>query len=239
MDAYQGVILRQIAYKESSKIIHLYTNQGLISLLAHGAKRLKSPFLSSLDRFNMVEVFATGKDLKTLSDVSVIESFPSVKADLMKLTFVEHLAELVYHIQDSSVDHEKLAPFFIKILQRIESVEDYIPYVLMFEIKLLYLLGIQPSLRECVICKVKTDLYLSVSDGGLRCMNHLEHKEIWSSDVILFLQMLYYFDLQKPLPFEHTETLLQEARRFIDQYYFYHFHFQTKSRQVLMGLLGY
>lgn len=239
MDTFQGVILRQIAYKESSKIIHLYTKKGLVSLLAHGAKRIKSPFLASLDRFNFVEVFATGKDLKTLSDVSVIESYPHLKSDLLKLTFLEHIAELVYHIQDSSIDHEKLAPFFIKIMQRVEQEVDFIPYILMFEIKLLYLLGIQPALKECLICKAKMDLYLSVEDGGLRCISHLEHKESWSADVVALLQTLYYYDLQNPQKLTYDGEVIKEARLFLDRYYVHHLHFQTKSRHVLMGLLGY
>lgn len=239
MEAFQGVILRQIAYKESSKILHVYTDQGLISFLAHGAKRLKSPFLSALDRFNYVQVFATGKDLKTLTDVTVVESFPVLKADLVKLTYLEHIAELVYHVQDSSIDHQKLAPFLYKIMQRVEREQQFIPYLYMFELKLLYLLGIQPALRECLVCKVKTDLVLSVEDGGLRCNHHLEHKEHWSTDLVDLLQTLYYYDLQNPQVILETLETTKEARLFLDQYYLYHLHYQTKSRHVLMGLLGY
>ena len=40
----EGIIIREIPYGETSKIIHVYTNEGVISIMCKGAKTLKSPF---------------------------------------------------------------------------------------------------------------------------------------------------------------------------------------------------
>ena len=40
----EGMIIREIPYGETSKIIHVYTIDGVISIMCKGAKQLKSHF---------------------------------------------------------------------------------------------------------------------------------------------------------------------------------------------------
>ena len=239
METFQGIILRQVAYKESSKILHIYTSEGLISVLVHGAKRLKSPYLAMMDRYGEVSVFTSGKNLRTLHDASLIHHFDGLKHDFLKSCLAEHLAELVLHIADAQIEHHKLAPFLSKVFFKMEQENNALLYVMMFELKLLYLLGIQPSLKQCVICNQTSNLQFSIEDGGMRCREHLEHIEHWSDESIRIIRLLYYFDIQDVWTEDMKEETLREIRRFIDLYYEVHLQFTTKSRKLLMGLLGY
>ena len=43
----KGIVIKEIAYKETSKIIEVFTeDEGIISIMAKGAKRIKSPLFS-------------------------------------------------------------------------------------------------------------------------------------------------------------------------------------------------
>ena len=40
----EGIIIKEIPYGETSKIIHVYTNEGIVGIMCKGAKTMKSPF---------------------------------------------------------------------------------------------------------------------------------------------------------------------------------------------------
>lgn len=239
MESFQGIFLKQIPFKESSKIMHIYTDEGLKSVLIHGAKRLKSPFLASSDLLNEVICHTSGKDLLTLVDMSIVEHYDHIREDVIKTTFAQHICELILHVADSSIDHKRLKPFLSKVLQRINTTDQAVLYVYMFELKLLYLLGVQPSLKQCLICQSSKDLTLSVLDGGARCETHVEHKEAWSEDVRQLASALYYYDITNDITWTIDDALISECRRFLDRYYEVYLNYRTKSRNVWMGLLGY
>jgi len=239
LEEFEGLILKRIDYKESSKIIYLYTAKGLKSVLVHGANKLNSPYLGMTETLSLVKVFCQGKNLKVLKDASLILQYSLIKNDLNKYTYVMHLFELIYHFSENEFDHEKLYMFLLKILILIETTPDYIPYIYMFESKLLYLLGVNPLFKQCVVCGKKENLFFSIKEGGMCCQEHFHEPLRFKEEVLLLFQTLYYFDLQtSELPFIE-EPLLKELRHLLDLYYDYHLNFQTKSRTVLKGLIGY
>ena len=79
MPAFDGLILKQIPFKESSKILHVYTAEGMKSVLVHGAKKFGSPYLSSSENLNLVRFQAVGKDMLTLTDADLIEESPHLR----------------------------------------------------------------------------------------------------------------------------------------------------------------
>ncbi|MDT8336824.1 MAG: DNA repair protein RecO, partial [Candidatus Izemoplasmatales bacterium] len=152
MEEYQGIILKKINFKESSEIIYLYTKTGLISVLVHGSKTMKSPHLNLTKVLNHVKVIIAGKNLKVLRDGEVIRNYSLLHNNLEKYTYLLHLAELIYYFSTHEHNHEKLYNFLLKIMDRIMDRDDYIPYINMCELKLLYLLGVNPNLTACMTC---------------------------------------------------------------------------------------
>lgn len=240
MDSYEGIIIKQISYKESSKIIYLYTSSGLISLLVHGAKKLSSPYLRLTENLNLIKVFATGKGLKTLTDGEVLNDYTAIKSDLDKVAYVSHLVELIMTYSESEYDHQKLYDFVLKILDKISESKSYIRYIYMFEIKYLYMLGIAPNFKRCVVCNKTDALRFSIKSGGYCCNEHYpENEKTYSDNAILTLSKLYYHDMNQPLDITIDQVTGIEIRSLLDEYYLYHLSFQSKSRKVLSGLLGY
>lgn len=239
MEEYIGIILKRIDYKDSSKIIYMYTKSGLKSFIVHGANKLSSPYLRLTETLSHVSVFASGKNLMVLSDATLLNDYQPIKKDLDKYTYVLHIFELIYSLSESNFDHEKLFGFFLKILAYVESTEAYIPYIYMFEAKLLYLLGVNPLFKQCVICGKKESLSFSVKEGGMCCSEHFNDYSKYSSETISLFQTLYYYDLQKPDVISANISQLKELRILLDNYYSFHLNIETKSRAVLKGLIGY
>lgn len=240
MEIIEGLIIKQISFKESSKIIYLYTPLGPVSLLVHGAKKLSSPHLRLTENMNRIKCVATGKGLMTLTDGDILDSYPEIKADLEKVAYVSLIMELLMAYSESEYDHQKLYEFVVKILQQIETSKAYIRYVNMFELKFLFMLGISPNFKKCVVCGKVDGLQFSIKSGGYACDDHFPANEtVFSETALETIKRLYYHDLKEPLELKIDQKTGQEIRYFLDEYYLYHLSFQSKSRKVLAGLLGY
>jgi len=238
LEEYTGIILKKISYKESSEIIYLYTLDGLIGVLVHGSKKMKSPFLNLTKVLNYVKVFVSGKNLKVLRDAEIIENNTSIVTDLEKYTYVTHMVELIYYFATHEHDHDKLLGFILKIIPEIKARADYIPYIYMLELKLLYLLGVNPNLKTCLSCDETKELVFSVKDGSCFCKNHLPD-DYFSNEVLEAVKQLYYFDLEKTREIEINSRVLPEIRKLLDEYYDYHLNYHSKARKMLKGLIGY
>jgi DNA repair protein RecO (recombination protein O) len=239
LDAYEGLILKQIHFKESSKILHLYTENGHLSVLVHGAKKLSSPFLHLTENLNWIRFYATGKEMKTLSDGELIADFSVLKANLEKFTCAQHITEMLSFFYESQYDHKKMYEFVLKILRKIETETEYLPYVYMFELKYLFLLGVAPNFNTCAACGATETLRFSVQDGGFACPLHTTTTDVQAISTVDAMKVLFYHDLRNPLPLSLDEETVKKIRRFLDDYYLYHLNFKSKSRQILAGLLGY
>ncbi|MDD3126799.1 MAG: DNA repair protein RecO [Candidatus Izemoplasmatales bacterium] len=239
MEAFEGLILKQINFKESSKILYIYTEKGQMSLLVHGAKKLSSPFLNLTQNLTLIKFYATGKALKTLTDGEILTDYRKIKTDLEKFTYVQHLMEIINYFSESEYDHQKLYTFLKKILSHIENETHYIRYVYMFELKYLYLLGVAPNFNVCSACGVTDNLQFAVKDGGYACKIHATANSGVSHASVAVMKQIYYHDLKTVLDLKPDPDIRREIRLFLDEYYLYHLNFTSKSRTILSGLLGY
>lgn len=239
MQKIEGIILKKINYKESSKIIYLYTIEGLKSVLIHGGNKLKSPYLSLTKPLNLVSLHVSGKNLYVLRDADIINDFRSTSNDLEKYTYATHILEIIYNFATHDHDHEKLYNFIVKIFNIIDTEENYIPYLYMIELKLLYLLGVNPLFNRCVSCEKTENLQFSIEEGGMCCKEHFRGISTLSSVGVLEMMKLYYFDLSNPKNIQIDQVYLKEIRITLDKYYEYHLNFKSNSRKILIGLIGY
>jgi len=235
----EGFVLKRMDYKESSKIVFLYTAAGKTSFLVHGANKLQSPFLAKTEVLNKLRVTTEGRGLKIAKDIDTLEIFPAIKQDLVKYTYCLHVLETVYFLAESDIDHAKLYGFLDKIFPKIATETDYVPYIYMFETKLLYLLGLQPELKQCIVCRKENLSGFSVSEGGVVCGDHLPSEKPYSLKTVLAFSRLYHYDLEKPSALLFDLETVKDLRLLLDDYYHYHLNLETKSRSILRGLLGY
>ena len=60
----EGIIIKEIPYGETSKIIHVYTIDGVISIMCKGAKSIKSPFRATTLKFTYGKFYIYYKERK-------------------------------------------------------------------------------------------------------------------------------------------------------------------------------
>ncbi len=238
MEEYVGIVLKKISYKESSEIIYIYTNQGLVSVLVHGSMKIKSPYLNLTKVLNTVKVYVSGKNLKVLRDGEIINNFSQISHDLEKYSYAMHMMEVIYYFATHEHNHEKLLNFLVKVLTKLIDSLEYIPYIYSLELKLLYLLGVNPNLNTCMVCGVDKDLAFSVKEGSVFCSKH-QTDSFYDSNVIQVLKQLYYYDINLDIDLVIDKSSYQRIRKLIDEYYEYHLNYRSKSRKILKGLIGY
>ena len=81
----EGIIIKEIPYGESSKIIQVYTPLGMMGIMCKGAKSLKSPFRATTLKFTYgkFNIYYKENKLSTLISVDVINNFDTIKNDLI------------------------------------------------------------------------------------------------------------------------------------------------------------
>ena len=92
----EGIIIKEVPYGETSKIIHVYTNEGIVGIMCKGAKTMKSPFRATTLKFTygIFNIYYKEDKLSTLVSVDVIDGLNLIKNDIVLLSYINYLTEL-------------------------------------------------------------------------------------------------------------------------------------------------
>jgi len=151
-----AVILRTMKFRESSKIVSLFTqNFGKMSVIVKGAQRAKHGFGTMLEPMSHVALVVyrkEGRDIQTVSQCDVVESFRHIREDLEKLAAGMSVIELV-----SLVGHEEengaLFHLLVDSLRWIDASEKQsYGYYWHFHLKVMGILGFEPRFDRCAVC---------------------------------------------------------------------------------------
>ena len=234
----EGIIVSEVDYKESSKIINIYTNEyGIIGVLARGAKRLKSSLSGVTSKLTYGYFYLNYKEngLSILTEVDVIESFKNIKRDLQKISYASFLTELatqVYRHENSNNIYE----IYLSGLKKINDNLDPMVIVNIIELKLLNNLGIKPVIDSCVSCDNTDVVTISSYKGGLLCKNCLGSEKIVHSKTIELIRLFYYVDISKIDKIEISDAIKKEINEFVDDYYDRYSGLYLKSKQFLKNI---
>jgi DNA repair protein RecO (recombination protein O) len=237
--AFSGWVIRRMHYKESSKIIYLYTVEGIVSVLVQGANRLNSPYLGQVEVGMKVRIDSTDRGLKRLKDLEVLDDGRMISQDLLKYTYVLHLFEIIDHVATQDMDHLKLYGLMEKVMEALKTATNYIPFIMMVESKLLYLLGLQPQFRRCIVCNSPDIISFALQDGGALCQEHISESPSIPMELARKWEAIYLYDFLRPSALTNTEKEWKQLREVIDRYYEYHLGLITKSRAIIRDLQGY
>ncbi len=158
MAAYQKtetLVLHATRWRESSKIVRLFSAEhGLLTVVAKGALRPKSPFRGVLESLNHVEIVIThreNRDLQTLTAVTLINAFHNIRQDLPKTAVAFSILELLKKLFAA---HEPVRNFFRYTTSLLASLDQH-PGVLAegylwhFLLNLSETLGFGWNLKSC------------------------------------------------------------------------------------------
>ncbi len=236
---FEGIVVSEVDYKESSKIINILTiDSGIVGIIARGTKKVKNKLsgVTSKLTYGYFHVNYKENGLSTLIEVDIIDMFKNIRKDINLMSYSIYLLELadrVYkHDQNSEIYSNLIAS-----LKKIDEGYDYKIITNIFELKMLDFLGIRPVIDECVNCGNKNDIVtISSYRGGYLCKDCANGEVIVNIKTIKLLRMFYYVDISKITKLDVADNIKEELSKFIYDYYDRYSGIYLKSREFLQNL---
>jgi DNA repair protein RecO (recombination protein O) len=235
----EGVVIRTMDYGETNKIINIYTREsGKIGLMARGAKKTKSRLSAVSQLFTYGHyLFFKGSGLGTLRQGEIIESFRALRSDLFRTSYTAVVIELL----DKVTEEGKPDPFLFEIVyQTLHYIDEGIDaevLMMIFEVKMLPVIGIRPKLDECVNCgRNERPFAFSAVEGGLLCLRclHVDERHRKLSDRAVYLLRLFTgVDLHRLGKVSLKPETKRELKTVISEYYDEYSGVRLKSKRFL------
>lgn len=169
-----GLVLRETAYKDASKILTVLTGtEGKLTVSAHGALRRNSKMASATQLLVFSEMtLSSNRDRWTLTEARSVEQFIGLRSDVVLLALGSYFAELIEAVADEDSPSMELLPLCLNALFALSEgikAPEYVKPV--FELRLMAASGFAPILAHCSICGRESmeRAYLDLEGGTIRC----------------------------------------------------------------------
>lgn len=239
IDKIDGIIVSELDYGETSKIINVLTRElGIIGMMAKGARTMKSPLRSTTGKLTYGTFYIKYNEnkLSNLKNVDIINSFRNLQTDIEKISYVSYLLELSTQV----VKHAQSDEVYDLLISSIKKINDgFDPLVItnILELKFLQYLGVMPILDCCSVCgSTKSIATLSSFKGGYLCNNCLKNEPIVSEKTIKLIRMFFYVDIDKITKLDVGEKSKMEINSFLNDYYDRYTGLYLKTKAFIKNL---
>lgn len=154
----EAVVLRVIPFRDTSKILTVYTAEhGLVSLLAKGVRSARPRFGAALEILAHVDLVYYQKDsreLQLLSQAALLDPHLGLTRSARRYAFGTAVLEFLLKALTGHEPPGRLYPLALRTLEVLEhGPEAALPTLFRaFEIKAISFLGNRPELYACVEC---------------------------------------------------------------------------------------
>ena len=232
----EGIVISTVDYKESSKIINVFTKEnGIIGVIAKGSKNLKNKLhtTTSILSYGLFYLNYIENKVSSLKEVDIIDYFKEIRKDIYKTNYSLFLLELASQVYKQERNNN-IYEILISGLKKINEGYDAGVITNIIELKLLENLGIKPNLNYCVNCKSKNDIVtISSYKGGYVCKKCVGEEYIYNTKTLKLITMFYYLNLEKIKKIEISEPIKKELNLFITDYYERYSGLYLKSKDFL------
>ena len=235
METIEGIVISETPYGETSKIINILCESGTVSVMAKGARTLKSPLRTGTNKITYISASINQKENKLggLRNVDIINNFTNIKKDINKVSYAVYLLDLASQVIKQNKD-PNIFKLLIDSLTKINEGFDYRVITNILELKYLEYLGVLPVLDSCAVCGSKTNIVtLSGSRGGYICHNCMTNDFIVSEKTLKLVRLFYYVDIKKIEKLEVSEKSKKEINDFLDSYYELYTGLYLKTKYLL------
>lgn len=230
-----GIILKQIRYKESDAILKILTDdRGVISVFCRGGKKLNSSLISSTEPLVYGEfTLYRNKEAYNLENFKVQEMFFSLREDFYRISLAYYLCEIASDTASSDKTSKDNLRLLLNTLYLLATTDKNMLLIKsVFELKLSALLGFAPNLTCCDRCgKFESNyMFLSISDGVLYCDNcESSAGEKTPIAVISAMRHILYSTLGRSFKFTLGENNLKILNDRTEKYFLYHSGLSPKT----------
>ena len=170
----QGLVLREVNYKESDKLLTVLTAEGgKRTVKARGCRRKSSPLAAAAQLLVYSEMtLFEYRDHFTLNEAESIRQFWKVRSQLELLALGSYFAEVMEAVAVEGRPDPGALSLILNSLHALDRLDK--PQALVkaaYELRLMCLEGYEPMLDACALCGAPQPEQprLSVSQGVLHC----------------------------------------------------------------------
>ena len=180
----EGLVLRSQAFRESSKIVTVFTRKsGRVDLLARGARKPGSRFGAGLEIGTEAEFIyyeRENRSLWTLSSVDILSSHQILRENPLTLSTLARILKLLSYLSQPGELNTGLYNLTLSVLNSLGTTE--VPETIydLFIWRATALSGYPPHIAaRCLVCGKPGAVNFSVAQGGFLCPDHSHGKDIF------------------------------------------------------------
>ena len=240
----EGILLRRQDLRETSLILTFYTKDfGKIKGIVRGVRGTRTQGIGggSLEVFAHDEiVFYERKrsDLYTISQCDLLDFFNPVRESLEKLSYANYIIELLDSVTSLADKNEEVFWLLLNSLKLLAGESSARRVTRIFEIKLLHLLGIMPTLEVCANCggQIGTEAKFSLLQGGLLCKKCLGTDRLAASilqGTVKFIEHIRSSPFEKVARVKVSATVGKELESILRKFLDYHIERRLKTIEFM------
>jgi len=126
----QGFILKKEDLGEADRVFTIFTKDfGKLEILGKAIRKIQSKLRGGMELFYLSEVaFIQGKRYKTLTDAILIDSFPNLRKDLLRLKIAYQIVEVLDNLIRGEEKDEKIWELLNETLEKLKEKPPEIVY---------------------------------------------------------------------------------------------------------------
>ena len=150
----RGLVLREVKYKESSKMLTVLTEEGKLSCEGRGAMRKGSKIAGAAQQLCYGELtLFENRGRYTLTEATVIEDFSALRQDFSDFALGVYFAELLEAVSDEEYPNPALLSLGLNALFALSRKLYPSGHIkACFELRLCALAGFAPNVAACAVC---------------------------------------------------------------------------------------
>ena len=225
LDDVTGFVLREFKYKESSKIVEVFTEKfGRISIIAKGVLKKNAKNLSLTARFMKVNLslYKSGKDFYGIKEGRLLETYKKSNKNFDIILYKSAMCDLLLR----TIDETQIQTVYTLLDNSFSAFEkargNYINIFLAFLIKYVSFSGLKPNFSTCGICgKIieRRDGYFSIEEASMICNDDMavaSDKIYLNHEQIRYFMKLLYTKSEDLSSIDPPEDYEKVARLIID-----------------------
>lgn len=235
----EGIIINDTNYGEASKIINILTDEGIIGVIAKGAKSIKSPLRSTTLNltYGSFNIYYNENKLSTLKSADIINELKNIKKDIVLVSYMSFLCDLVSQVMKQN-DDKKIYDMLISTLLKINDGLNPMIMTNILELKLLDYLGVGISFNSCCKCgKTRGIVTIDPDAGGYICKDCYTNELYYDEKTLKMLRMYYLVEISSISDLKISDKVVNNINYFVNTYYDRYTGLYLKSKKFLNDLI--
>lgn len=231
----RGIVVSEVPYKDSSKVLNILCEEGVIGVISKRCKRINSPLRVISNKLTLGEyvIYYNESKLSTLKEGSILDNFNNIKNDLNKISHATYITDLVNQVMKQNADPTVFS-LYLSALKKIDEGINETVVMNILEIKLLDYLGVGINLNGCAKCGSTREIVTIDPDvGGYICKNCYTNEIIYDERVRKMLRMYYLVEIDSIKELKIKDYVIDSINKFLSVYYDRYTGLYIRSKEFL------